>query len=273
MHFTYHNGFTDELCENGEKMRPQLRIAFAYFWPGFTVDHFRAFFPFVYDKYDLVPSQNPEVVFYSVFAPQFRPYADPRHHAPVARIPAGNYLRVFLTGENFEPDMEGCEFAMTFSALVDHPNHLRLPLWVYEGRGWGYGPERLVKASATDWEKVAREKTQFCNFVYLHEVPYRDAIFRRLSAYKPVDAAGRCLNNMNGWTVPMVPNRTAGNVEFTRFATMKEMLAFVREIDNDRDLYLKMLAAPFYRGNVLPDYARDDKILAFFDRIAAAALA
>jgi hypothetical protein len=131
---------------------------------------------------------------------------------------------------------------------------------------------------------------------------------------------------MNGWTVPMVPNRTAGKVEFfkrykftlaientiwpgymteklvdpmfagsipiyvgdpqatlsfdpasyvdfTRFATMKEMLAFVREIDNDRELYFKMLAAPFYRGNVVPDYARDENILAFFDRIAAAALA
>jgi len=24
-------------------MKPQLRVAFAYFWPGFTVDHFRAF--------------------------------------------------------------------------------------------------------------------------------------------------------------------------------------------------------------------------------------
>ena len=70
-------------------MKPQLRVAFAYFWPGFTADHFRAFFPFVYDKYDLVPSQNPEIVFYSVFAPQFRPYADPRHHAPVARIRLG----------------------------------------------------------------------------------------------------------------------------------------------------------------------------------------
>ena len=35
-------------------------------------------------------------------------YADPRHHAPVARIRRG-YLRVFLTGENFEPGMDGCE--------------------------------------------------------------------------------------------------------------------------------------------------------------------
>jgi hypothetical protein len=306
-------------------VKPQIRVAFAYFWPGFTPEHFRSFFPFVYDKYDLVPSQNPQIVFYSVFAPQFRPYADPRQLAPVARIRPGPYLRVFFTGENFEPDMNGCEFAMTFSALVDHPNHLRLPLWVYEDRGWGYGPERLVKGADTDWERVASGKTEFCNFVYLHEVPYRDAIFRTLSGYKRVDSAGRHLNSMNGWTVPMTPNRAAGKIEFfgrykftlaieniiwpgymteklvdpmfagsipiyvgdpqaklsfdpasyidfSCFPNMKQMMEFVREVDNDRDLYLKMLAAPFYRGNVLPDYARDETILAFFDRIFEAAL-
>lgn len=307
-------------------MKPQLRVAFAYFWPGFTPDRFRAFFPFVYEKYDLVPSANPEVVFYSVFSPQFRPYADARAIEPVARLRPGNYLRVFFTGENFEPDMANCEFAMTFSALADHPNHLRLPLWVYEDRGWGYGPELLVKRGQTDWESVAREKTAFCNFVYLHEVPFRDAIFRRLSAYKPVDAAGRHLNTMNGWTVPMAPNRVAGKIEFFRrykftlaventvwpgymteklvdpmfagsipiyvgdpqaqrsfdpasyidstcFPTMKEMMEFVRAVDNDRDLYLKMLAAPFYRNNTIPEYARDETIIAFFDRIVEAALA
>ena len=307
-------------------MKPQIRVAFAFFWAGFTPDDFRNFFPFVYDKYDLVPSPNPEIVFYSVFAPPFRPHAGPRRHAPVARLQPGNFLRVFITGENFEPDMEGCEFAMTFSALVDHPNHLRLPLWVYEDQGWGYGPERLVKSADTDWEKVACEKMEFCNFVYQQEVPYREAIFRLLSNYKRVDAAGSCLNNMNGWTVPMAPNRVAGKVEFfrrykftlaientvwpgymteklvdpmfaasipiyvgdpqaklsfdaasyidfTSFSTMKEMLAFVREVDNDRDLYLKMLAAPFYRNNEVPAYARDETILAFFDRIVEAALA
>jgi len=307
-------------------LKPQIRAAFAYFWPGFTPDHFRSFFPYVYDRYDFVPSPNPEVVFYSVFAPQFRPYADPRYFAPVTRIPPGPYLRVFFTGENFEPDMAGCEFAITFSSLVDHPNHLRLPLWVYENRGWGYGPERLIKSPNTDWDKLAREKTEFCNFVYLHEVPYRDAVFRLFSSYKRVDAAGRHLNNMNGWTVPMSPNRVAGKIEFFRrykftlaiensiwpgymteklvdpmyagsipiyvgdpqaklsfdpagyvdftcFSTMKDMLDFVRELDNDRDLYLKMLAAPFYRNNAVPDYAREQTALTFFDRIVEGALA
>jgi hypothetical protein len=53
---------------------------------------------------------------------------------------------------------------------------------------------------------------------------------------------------------------------------MREMLEFVREADNNRDLYLKLLSAPWYRGNTVPDYARDETILAFFDRIMEAAL-
>jgi hypothetical protein len=307
-------------------MKPTIRVNFAAFWPGFHPDHVRRFFPYVYDKYDLVLSQDPEVVFYSVYSKQFVPYADPRNHPPITRIPPGRYLRVFLTGENFEPDMGSCEFAITFSSLVNHENHLRLPLWVYENRAWGYGPERLIKRAETDWEKVAAGKTQFCNFVYLHPVPFRDAIFRALSGYKPIDSAGSHLNTMNGWTVPITPSRVAGKIEFfgrykftlavenaiwpgymteklvdpmfahsipiyvgdpqahvsfdtssyidfARFPNIKQMLEFVREVDNDRALYLKLLAASYYRNNTLPDYARDERTLAFFDRIFAAALA
>jgi hypothetical protein len=307
-------------------MKQQLRVAFAYFWPGFTPDHFRAFFPYVYEKYDLVPSADPQIVFYSVFSPQFRAYADAREIHPVARLQPGNYLRVFFTGENFEPDMDACEFAMTFSALTSHPNHLRLPLWVYENRGWGFGPERLIKPPDADWEKIAAEKTRFCNFVYLHEVPFRDAIFRTLSTYKRIDSAGRHLNNMGGTGVPYAPSRVAGKIEFFRqykftlaientiwpgymteklvdpmyaasipiyvgdpqaklsfdpasyidfscASSLGEMLDRVRNLDNDPSLYLKMLAAPFYRANAVPDYARENNILAFFDRIADAAMA
>src|SRR5262245_31188647 len=307
-------------------MKPSIRINFTAFWPGFHPEHFRRFFPYVFEKYDLVLSNEPEVVFYSVYSKQFIPYADPRNHPPITRLPPGKFVRVFLTGENFEPEMTSCEFAITFSALVNHPNHLRLPLWVYEGRAWGYGPERLIKNADTDWEKIAAEKTQFCNFVYLHPVPFRDAIFRILSSYKRVDSAGTHLNNMNGFTVPMTPSRVGGKVEFFRrykftlavenaiwpgymteklvdpmfahsipiyvgdpqaqvsfdtssyidftcFSNMKEMLEFVREVDNNRALHLKLLAAPNYRNNAVPDYTRDERTAAFFDRIFTAALA
>jgi hypothetical protein len=183
-----------------------------------------------------------------------------------------------------------------------------------------------VKDTATDWEKVAAEKTGFCNFVYVHDVPYRNAIFSKLDAYKRVDAGGRCVNNMAGWTVPDKPNRLAGKlqflkrykftlavenviwpgylteklidpmfansipiyigdpqarihfdpasyIDFSAFGSMKAMLDFVREVDNDRALYLKMLAAPFYRENRVPDFAKRERIMAFFDRIFETALA
>jgi alpha(1,3/1,4) fucosyltransferase len=307
-------------------MKPSVRVAFTFFWTEIGPEEFQRFFPFLHEKYDLVPSQDPEVVFYSVFSPHWRPYGDPADRNNVPRLPPGNYQRVFMTGENLEPDMENCEFAITFSALVDHPNHLRLPLWVYENQGFGYPANALVKCAETDWEKIAAQKTAFCNYVYHHQVSFGDDTFKLFSQYKRVDAAGRCLNNMNGWTVPHDPNRLAGKLEFlrrykftlalensiwpgymteklvdpmlvssipiyvgdplahrsfntesyidfVRFSNMNEMREFVCEIDNDRALYLKMLAAPNYRGNAVPEYAHDANILAFFDRIFEVALA
>ena len=46
-------------------------------------------------------------------------------------------------------------------------------------------------------------------------------------------------------------------IDVARFSDLKQMIEFVREVDNDRALYLKMLAAPYYRDNAIPDYARD----------------
>src|SRR5262245_44512457 len=87
------------------KMKPVIRVAFAHFWRGFGPEQFRNCFPFVYEKYDLLPSTDPEIVFYSVFSPKFHPHADARSVQPWALFPPGRYLRVFLTGENCEPDM------------------------------------------------------------------------------------------------------------------------------------------------------------------------
>src|SRR5258705_12538223 len=81
----------------GNRMKQSIRVAFALFWPGFTPDSFKRFFPFGYDKYDLVLSPEPEDVFYSVFSPHFRPYADPSHNAPATSITSSDYLSAFFT--------------------------------------------------------------------------------------------------------------------------------------------------------------------------------
>ena len=66
---------------------------------------------------------------------------------------------------------------------------------------------------------------------------------------------------------------TSSYIDVVRFLDLKQMLEFVCEVDNDRSLYLKMLSAPHYRNNAIPDYAHAERIVAFFDRIAAAAVA
>jgi hypothetical protein len=197
-------------------MKPRIGIAFARFWRGFTPDDFRSWFPFVFDRYELVVSRSPDVVFYSVFSRRFRRGADPRDGAPTTRYRRGDYVRVFFTGENVEPRMDECEFAIGFSTMTDHPNFLRLPVWVYQNRGWGFPPERLVKSPDTDWEQVAAEKTEFCNAVYSWDVAFRNGLVEQLGRYGRVDAAGAVMNNMGGWRVSGSPNRLAGKTEFMR---------------------------------------------------------
>src|SRR5215469_16926646 len=128
-------------------MKPTITVNFSWFWAGFTFDTFLTMFPSISKHYDLQVTDNPEVLFYSVFGDQYWETMPP--------APSGDFVRVFITGENVEPAMEQCDFAISFSALVDSPRHLRLPLWVYESRCWGLTPEALVKRPDTDWEKVA----------------------------------------------------------------------------------------------------------------------
>lgn len=307
-------------------MRPRIRIAFRRFWPGFVPEDFARWFPFLADRYDLVVSRDPEVVFHSVFSLRYRRGFDPRRAAALARYPRGDYLRVFVTGENVEPDMGHCDFAIGYSTLVDDPRFLRLPLWVVENRAFGYGPERLVKAADTDWERVADAKTGFCAFVSSWSVDFRNAIVERLGRLGRVDSAGGVMNNLGGRRVSSQPNRLAGKIAFlrsykftlavenaiwpgyqteklvdpmqaasvpiyvgdpqaaltfdpasyvdlSRFGSLAELIEYLRDVDHDRDAYLKMLAAPWYRDNRVPEFARDATIAPFFDRIFAAALA
>ncbi len=304
--------------------KPRIGVAFAHFWRGFRPETFAAFFPQMFENFDIYLSPQPQVVFHSVFWRGFIPFEDQNHPSPVVEVPRGNYIRVLLTGENVEPDMARCDFAISFSRRVTHPNHMRLPLWVYENRSFGFPPEALVRAPDTDWEAVAAAKTRFCNFVYSREVPLRDRLFYALSAYRKIDSAGRVHNTMGGWTVPLGPNRLAGKVAFMRdykftlatenaiwpgyasekladpfFATsvpiylgdpharedfnpdafieatgkeIDEVVETVREIDNDPARYLAMLSAPPFKDNVVPEYARDERIRDFFSRIFEAAI-
>lgn len=105
----------------------------------------------------------------------------------------GNYVRIGYYCENIKPDLSICEwaFGVPREEDVNHPNYKRIQ--------WhGFNPQLLIKPVDYNPEKILSSKTRFCNFLYSHKVPYREAFFSQLSKYKKVDAPGRSMNNMPG---------------------------------------------------------------------------
>ena len=107
--------------------------------------------------------------------------------------PKGNYTRIGYFCENMKPDLESCEWAFGI------PRNEAINDARYQRIQWhGLDPALLLKPADQDVERILASKTKFCNFLYSHEVPYREAFFKQLSKYKKVDAPGRSMNNMPG---------------------------------------------------------------------------
>lgn len=106
--------------------------------------------------------------------------------------PPGNYKRIGYFCENIEPDFSICDWAFGVPSETDiNRNNYKRIQW------HNLHPQTLVKPLDFDAGKILASKTKFCNFLYSHKVPYREAFFTQLSKYKKVDAPGRSMNNMD----------------------------------------------------------------------------
>ena len=107
--------------------------------------------------------------------------------------PKGDYVRIGYFCENIKPDLSICEwaFGMPREEEIKRSNYKKIQWHELD-------PQNLVKGPGYDPEKILASKKKFCNFLYSHKVPYREAFFNQLSKYKRVDAPGRSMNNMPG---------------------------------------------------------------------------
>ncbi len=107
--------------------------------------------------------------------------------------PKGDHVRIGYFCENIRPDFSICEWAFGIPGEedVNHANYKRIQ--------WhALNPQLLIKQPDYNPEEILASKTKFCNFLYSHKVPYREAFFSQLSGYKKVDAPGKSMNNMPG---------------------------------------------------------------------------
>jgi alpha(1,3/1,4) fucosyltransferase len=201
------HGLVKQDCESPAAMQPaakkKVSIAFARFWAGATADALIDTILIDLKPYfEFEVSDSPQVLLYG-------PYS--------GTMPAGRFIKVFIGCENVRPIMSECDwaFGVLHPEYVNHPRYMRFARW---------GDDSHLLKVEKDWAAILRAKTRFCAFVYGNPFPYREAFFRALSRYKPVDAPGRAMNNMPG--IDPVPGQIDWRAKVDFLRAYKFVIAF-----------------------------------------------
>ncbi len=129
---------------------------------------------------EVVESENPDFLFYSVFGYEHLKY---------------DCVRIFWTGENIQPDFNLCDYAIGFGHITFEDRYRRIPLYFFYEQDY----EKAMKKHLISETEISA-KHGFCNFVYSNQnaSPERAQFFNLLSEYKQVDSGGRYMNNIGG---------------------------------------------------------------------------
>lgn len=164
----------------------QIRVDCRFFWPGFVSAHILRRFPCLAAKYEFIHDPiNPEILFFSVFV-------DGKKHHTMPTPPDIGVPTVFLTGENVEPDLTRCDYAISFTHGLDEKHHIRIPNWVQRLNQIGFSPDHLINRKFD----INECRTKFCSFIFRNKVPLREEMFTALDGLQHVDAPGGSMNNM-----------------------------------------------------------------------------
>jgi len=273
-------------------MKNKIKIDFSDFWGGFDkTDNY--FYNLLKEEFEVEISNNPDVLFFSVFGNQHQSY---------------QCKKVFYTGENVAPPLGYCDYSFSFDYLDDVRNY-RLPHYLlYDGY------YELARTKVIEESMVNRK---FCNFVASNgNCNDRNSFVQELSKYKKVDSGGRFMNNIGyavpdkrkfqseykfsvafennayrpqhpGYTTekimePMTVNSIPiywGNplinkefnqksfVNFYDFNDINKMIEYIIELDKDDTKYLEMLNQPWFTGNSIPDNNKLENIKSFLYKI------
>lgn len=273
-------------------MKNKIKIEFTDWWLGFDkTDNY--FYNLLKEEFDIEISNNPDVLFFSVFGNQHQSY---------------QCKKVFYTGENVAPPLGYCDYSFSFDYLDDVRNY-RLPHYLLYDGYYELQREKIIDESFA--------KRKFCNFVASNgNCQDRNRFFTELSKYKKVDSGGRFMNNIGyavpdkrkfqseykfsvafennayrpqhpGYTTekimePMTVNSIPiywGNplinkefnqksfVNFYDFNDINKMIEYIIELDKDDTKYLEMLNQPWFTGNSIQDNNKLENIKSFLYKI------
>lgn len=147
-------------------------------------------YPILNEYYDLQICDDPDYVIAS-------PLDTPFHYCDFPCI------RILYTGENFAPDFNVFDYAITSDDIHFGDRFYRFQQ--FHDAGWA------IKANEKHigiTPEILKNKKYFCDFIYKNNrgQPAREEIFHKLNAYKRVESGGTWLNNMPGGKIIGWPN-------------------------------------------------------------------
>jgi len=169
------SSFIDALRQEQEKTnQPELKIAYADFWPEWNDENFIE--PILSKYYNVVIDQkNPDVLFHSIFG-------------GMRETPNYKCKKVLFLGENYRPSKFGSNYSISFDPHTEA--NFRLPLWQAFILLRPFYLERLKNRK--NYESFDR----FCSFTVSNPGNFmRNGMFQQLSQYKFIHSYGRYLTN------------------------------------------------------------------------------
>ncbi len=166
-------------------------------------------------------------------------------------------IRIMWSGENYVPDFNLVDYAMSVYPITYFDRHYRYPQCLS-----GYTGEKSDIESRHDCfnKDILKGKTRFANFIASHESigNLRGDFYRELSKYKRIDAVGSYLNNMPKHETVHIED--GSKLAFQR--TCKFSLCF--ESNEHEGFVTEKITDAFYAGTI-PIYYGDPRVTEIFN--------
>lgn len=266
-----------------------IKVNFGYFWPDFNpADNY--FTRILSKKYNVVLSDDPDLFFFTHAYNGKRDYLNYNCH------------RVFLGWENVRADWNCCDYVLDSDFYIGNPRHKRWPIWAAWDTTQLVAPKKQEsflqkKKFACMVVSNAKAKERITFFHELSKYKQVDSGGRHLN-----NIGGPIANKMDfikdykfvisfensshpGYTTekliePMLVNsipvywgneevgkdfNTGSFLHVNQYASYKEVIDHLIELDRDEEKYLQMAMQPWFHHNRIPAAMTQESLAAFFD--------
>lgn len=268
-----------------------IKIKFGYFWKEFNEED-NMFTRALSQNYKVELSDKPDLYFFTHAYNGKRDYLHYKCH------------RVFLGWENVRADWNCCDYVLDSDFYTNKPRHKRWPIWAAWNTQLLVQPKQpnlfahkkkfacMVVSNARAKERIeffhqlSKYKKVDSGGRYLNNVggpvankmdfirDYKFVISFENSSY-PGYTTEKLIEPMLVNSIPVYWGNTEVGKDFNtrsfvhvnRFASYKEAVEYIIELDTDDAKYRQMVAEPWFTGNKVPEEMTARSLQDFFDYV------